>query len=120
MKLKDFFECSAQMDGTRILVEMVIVSVESLTGREEMLPYFETIKSCDEFRQCNLHLMDRPVETIRNRTLMAQTINIGNDMVFTGNCFLYHVSLTPTIYHPDNLEPFRGLIARGVFDGLIR
>ena len=116
MKLKEFLESSIELDGTRVLVEMVMPKKTELTGKKEIQPYFEQIKSCDEFKECNLQLMEMPAESQLNRTLVSITKKLGENTFFTGDCFLYQVSLTPVLYDPNTFEPTRGSLVRGVFD----
>ena len=58
MKLKEFLESGKKLNSYGVLVEMVLLETTplSLTGSKEMQPYFQHIKSCDEFKKCNLHL----------------------------------------------------------------
>lgn len=117
MTIKSFLENTVKLDFIGVLVEIILPNSESLTGEKELKPYKEIIKSFKEFRNCNLNFMDSPVDIIPpGRTIYSQMMRINEDVEFTGDCYLYHISLSPTIYNPNTFEPYRGVIVRGVFN----
>jgi hypothetical protein len=117
MTIKSFLENTVKLDFIGVLVEIVASNTESLTGADQMRPYMEMIKSFREFRNCNLNFMNFPADIIPpGRTITSRTMKINEDVEFTGDCYLYHISLSPTIYNPNTFEPYRGVIVRGVFN----
>lgn len=116
MKLKDFLESIAAPNFIGMLVEMTLAPKDSLTGGSELGPYLDQIKNCDEFKNCSLNLMDFPIIVHNGATLASQTMRLSENTTFRGDCFLYHVALSPVIYDPVSFEPFVGVMIRGCFN----
>jgi len=81
------------------------------TERYTMFPehlklYKDKLLECDEFKNVDLVIIDKPVVTYRNILAECQTIKLDNDIKFKEILYLYSLSL-----HAIN----KNIMLRGVF-----
>jgi hypothetical protein len=97
MKLKEFIEVVVAGNNDN-------VTGVTLYG-EQLLPYKDIIKKCDEFSGCDeLIILTMPVAKGNNGEIYsAQTIKLSDLMKFKGRCYLLSLDLTPTMYNPNKL-----------------
>ncbi len=86
------------------------VKVEGLTDStiygEELEPYLERIKQCEEFSECDeIVIMKFPVTTDdRGNSVSTKTYKIVPQQKFKGKCYLLSLSLTPEMYDPKKIH----------------
>jgi len=86
------------------------VKVEGLTDSviygEELEPYLERIKQCEEFSECDeIVIMKFPV-TIdeQGNGVTTKTYKVVPQQKFKGKCYLLSLSLTPEMYDPKKIH----------------
>jgi len=95
MKLKEFIEVVVAGNNDN-------VTGVTLYG-EQLLPYKDIIKKCDEFSGCDeLIILGSPLP-FGPKLLTPSTISLGNDVKFIKTCYLLSLDLTPTMYNPNKL-----------------
>jgi len=75
---------------------------------EELYPYLEEIKNCEEFINCDeLHILKTPVTLDGNgNSIISKNYKLVDEQSFKGKCYLLSLSLTPEMYDPKKImEP---------------
>lgn len=86
------------------------VKVEGLTDStiygEELEPYLERIKQCEEFSDCDeIVIMKFPVTTDeQGNGVTTKTYKIVPQQKFKGKCYLLSLALTPEMYDPKKIH----------------
>jgi hypothetical protein len=77
---------------------------ETIYG-EELIPYVDRIKQCDEFSECDeIVIMKYPVTLDENNnTISSETYKVGPNQKFKGKCYLLSLALTPVMYDPKKM-----------------
>jgi hypothetical protein len=113
-----------------------LVDVKGLTDNtiygEDLEPYLERIKECEEFSECDeIVIMKHPVTLDENNnTIQPKIYKLVPNQKFKGKCYLLSLALTPemfdpkkihepvldgacitpTIYSPDTFEPKKKIV----------
>ena len=86
------------------------INVEGLTDRaiygEELEPYVDRIKKCEEFSECDeIVIMKFPVTTDElGNNVTTKTYKIVPQQKFKGKCYLLSLSLTPEMFDPKKIH----------------
>lgn len=86
------------------------VKVEGLTDStiygEELEPYLERIKQCEEFSECDeIVIMKFPVTTDdQGNSVSTKNYKIVPQQKFKGKCYLLSLALTPEMYDPKKIQ----------------
>lgn len=86
------------------------VKVEGLTDStiygEELEPYLERIKQCEEFSECDeIVIMKFPVTTNeQGNSVSTKNYKIVPQQKFKGKCYLLSLALTPEMYDPKKIH----------------
>lgn len=93
MTLKEFIE--------------VVEASNNVTGGtlygQDLLPYKDIIKKCDEFSGCDELIILESPQPFGKKLSTPSTISLGNDTKFIKTSYLLSVALTPTMYDPKKL-----------------
>jgi hypothetical protein len=87
-----------------------LVNVKGLTDTtiygEELEPYIDRIKQCEEFSECDeIVIMKHPVTLDENKkTIQSLTYKVGPNQKFKGKCYLLSLALTPEMYDPKKIH----------------
>ena len=88
------------------------VKVEGLTDStiygEELEPYIDRIKQCEEFSECDeIVIMKYPVTIDEEKNkIQNKTYKVVPQQKFKGKCYLLSLALTPEMYDPNKMyEP---------------
>ena len=97
MKLKEFIEVVAAGNNDNV--------IDGTLYGQELLPYKDIIKKCDEFSGCDsLDILTMSLVKGNNGEIYTtQTIKLSDLMKFKGRCYLLSLALTPTMYDPKKL-----------------
>ena len=78
---------------------------ETIYG-EELEPYLEKIKQCEEFSECEeLIIIKLPVTELANGDIVqALTYKLGEGQKFKGKCCLLSLALTPEMFDPNTIH----------------
>ena len=78
---------------------------ETIYG-EELKPYLEKIKQCEEFSECEeLIIIKLPVTELANGDIVqALTYKLGEKQKFKGKCCLLSLALTPEMFDPNTIH----------------
>ena len=86
------------------------IKVEGLTDHtiygEELEPYVDRIKKCEEFSECDeIVIMKFPVTTDeQGNSVETKTYKIVPQQKFKGKCYLLSLALTPEMYDPKKIH----------------
>ena len=86
------------------------IKVEGLTDNtiygEELEPYVDRIKKCEEFSECDeIVIMKFPVTTDeQGNSVSTKTYKIVPQQKFFGKCYLLSLALTPEMYDPKKIH----------------
>ena len=100
-------------------------------GKEDLESIKEKILECDEFSECeSLEILDYPNLLIDGKTSNAMSYKLNGGEKFKGKCYLLSLNLspeiydpktineivkdgagiTPTLYKPENFEPYKKIV----------
>jgi len=109
MKLKELIEKIT--NSSDFLEKSKFKSLKSLNQviyGEELYPYLEEIKNCEEFINCDeLHILKTPITLDGNgNSIISKNYKLVDEQSFKGKCYLLSLSLTPEMYDPKKImEP---------------
>jgi len=87
-----------------------LVNVQGLTDNmiygEELEPYLERIKQCDEFSECDeIVIMKYPVTLDENNnSIQTKIYKVVPNQKFKGKCYLLSLALTPEMFDPKKIH----------------
>lgn len=87
-----------------------LVNVQGLTDNmiygEELEPYLERIKQCDEFSECDeIVIMKYPVTLDENNnSIQPKIYKVVPNQKFKGKCYLLSLALTPEMFDPKKIH----------------
>jgi hypothetical protein len=109
MKLKELVEeilSSGELENKK----GYLLNIQGLTDitiyGEELEPYIDRIKQCEEFSECDeIVIMKHPVTLDENKkTIQSLTYKVGPNQKFKGKCYLLSLALTPEMYDPKKIH----------------
>ena len=87
-----------------------LVNIKGLTDNtiygEELEPYIDRIKQCEEFSECDeIVIMKYPVTLDENNnTIQTKNYKVVPNQKFKGKCYLLSLALTPEMYDPKKIH----------------
>jgi hypothetical protein len=109
MKLKELVEeilSSGELENKK----GYLLNIQGLTDitiyGEELEPYIDRIKQCEEFSECDeIVIMKHPVTLDENKkTIQSLTYKVVPNQKFKGKCYLLSLALTPEMYDPKKIH----------------
>lgn len=109
MKLKELIEkITNSSDFLEKSKFKSLTSLNQVIYGEELYPYLEEIKNCEEFINCDeLHILKTPVTLDGNgNSIISKNYKLVDEQSFKGKCYLLSLSLIPEMYDPKKImEP---------------
>jgi len=109
MKLKELIEkITNSSDFLEKSKFKSLTSLNQVIYAEELYPYLEEIKNCEEFINCDeLHILKTPVTLDGNgNSIISKNYKLVDEQSFKGKCYLLSLSLIPEMYDPKKImEP---------------
>ncbi len=108
MKIKDLLNNVLKTSKEKTPKEDYFGTHECMYGIE-LIPFINELREFDEFKDCELIIMDKPfLERKNGFPLQAMTFKMNETTKFRGKCYLLSLAFTPEIFDAkDSLTPVK-------------
>jgi hypothetical protein len=105
MKIQELIKEILESEEFQIKKNKSGIFNETIYG-EELEPYLERIKQCEEFSECEeLIIIKLPVTKLENgKNAIPLTYKLGEGLKFKGKCHLLSLALTPEMFDPKKIH----------------